>query len=500
MRAAHRDRRGRAGDRRPRRRGDQGRPRGQRAEGHPLHRDRSAGSCPSRTPRSSGRARPAPRPSTTGCGCSAQKINEDRRIGRSIGLRYHDGKPGAIEGLLSRGDRRVGRGHRARLARGRQVRRLERALLLRPLDDGGAPRSWRPSASTSTGSPPASAPSTRSCPGTTWTPGWTRSASGTTGRRRSARRRSPTAGGPPATTAASARPWAPRSRSARPGAACSRSPSSDGPSARRARRRRRPSRSCASATPSGAGCGSPPTATSPARSSGRCGARRCRWRSRPASARTRRSPTSAPPPPVRRARRSTSRSACRVRCDPEAVRAALDAALPEDVAVLDCVEAGEGTGSLADRIDTSVWRVELPGVTLAELQPAVEAFLASDVVTVAKRTKNGLQGHRRARGGDQRVGGRGGRLCHTAHGRPAADARCTTRRRVGRPGCRRRPAPAVARLGPCVRRRAGSTTPEPWPIRSVRTARRAPPPRGARGDLTGGSPGASRRQRHDCQT
>ena len=80
-----------------------------------------------------------------------------------------------------------------------------------------------------------------------------------------------------------------------------------------------------------------------------------------------------------------------VRCEPEAVRAALDAALPEEVAVLDCVEAAEGTGSLADRIDTSVWRVELPGVTLAELQPAVEAFLASDVVTVAKRTKNGLR-------------------------------------------------------------------------------------------------------------
>ena len=37
-----------------------------------------------------------------------QKINEDRRIGKSIGLRYHDGKPGVIEGLLSRGDRRVG--------------------------------------------------------------------------------------------------------------------------------------------------------------------------------------------------------------------------------------------------------------------------------------------------------------------------------------------------------------------------------------------------------
>ena len=56
-----------------------------------------------------GAPRPAPRRSTTGCGSSAQKINEDRRIGRSIGLRYHDGKPGVIEGLLSRGDRRVGR-------------------------------------------------------------------------------------------------------------------------------------------------------------------------------------------------------------------------------------------------------------------------------------------------------------------------------------------------------------------------------------------------------
>jgi radical SAM-linked protein len=80
-----------------------------------------------------------------------------------------------------------------------------------------------------------------------------------------------------------------------------------------------------------------------------------------------------------------------VRCDPEAVRAGLDAALPEDVAVLDCVEAGEGTGSLADRIDTSVWRVELPGVVLEDLQQAVDAFLVAEVVTVAKRTKNGLR-------------------------------------------------------------------------------------------------------------
>jgi radical SAM-linked protein len=78
-------------------------------------------------------------------------------------------------------------------------------------------------------------------------------------------------------------------------------------------------------------------------------------------------------------------------CDPEAVRAALDASLPAEVAILECVEAAEGTGSLADRIDTSVWRVDLPGVEFKELQAAVDAFLASDVVTVAKRTKNGLK-------------------------------------------------------------------------------------------------------------
>ena len=36
-------------------------------------------------------------------------VREDKRYGRAIGFRYHDGKPGIIEGLLSRGDRRVGR-------------------------------------------------------------------------------------------------------------------------------------------------------------------------------------------------------------------------------------------------------------------------------------------------------------------------------------------------------------------------------------------------------
>ncbi|GAA2666883.1 TIGR03960 family B12-binding radical SAM protein [Streptomyces aculeolatus] len=36
------------------------------------------------------------------------RIRADKRHGRAIGFRYHDGKPGIVEGLLSRGDRRVG--------------------------------------------------------------------------------------------------------------------------------------------------------------------------------------------------------------------------------------------------------------------------------------------------------------------------------------------------------------------------------------------------------
>jgi radical SAM superfamily enzyme YgiQ (UPF0313 family) len=40
-------------------------------------------------------------------------IRGDRRYSKAIGFRYHDGKPGIVEGLLSRGDRRVGRVIRA---------------------------------------------------------------------------------------------------------------------------------------------------------------------------------------------------------------------------------------------------------------------------------------------------------------------------------------------------------------------------------------------------
>ena len=42
-----------------------------------------------------------------------EKVKSDRSYGKSIGLRYHEGRPSMVEGLLSRGDRRVGRVIRA---------------------------------------------------------------------------------------------------------------------------------------------------------------------------------------------------------------------------------------------------------------------------------------------------------------------------------------------------------------------------------------------------
>src|SRR5262249_58495528 len=41
--------------------------------------------------------------------------------GRAVGYRYHDGKPSIVEGLLSRGDRRVAKGIRAAWGDGARV-------------------------------------------------------------------------------------------------------------------------------------------------------------------------------------------------------------------------------------------------------------------------------------------------------------------------------------------------------------------------------------------
>lgn len=74
--------------------------------------------------------------------------------------------------------------------------------------------------------------------------------------------------------------------------------------------------------------------------------------------------------------------------DAGAMRAALDAALSPGLDVLDAVIAA-GHGSLADRIDASHWRIELPEVDAPTARAAVDAFTAAEEVLVERMTKQG---------------------------------------------------------------------------------------------------------------
>jgi radical SAM-linked protein len=73
--------------------------------------------------------------------------------------------------------------------------------------------------------------------------------------------------------------------------------------------------------------------------------------------------------------------------DVEALRAALDAALPDGLDIIEAVVAGPG--SLADRMAASAWRIELPGVPVGQLEQAMSRLLAAEEVTVDRMTKNG---------------------------------------------------------------------------------------------------------------
>src|SRR4029453_17873701 len=73
--------------------------------------------------------------------------------------------------------------------------------------------------------------------------------------------------------------------------------------------------------------------------------------------------------------------------DPAGLAAALDAALPDGIDVLAAAVA-EGT-PLADRIDASEWRIELPGVTPDDLGEAVVALQAAEAVVVERVTPSG---------------------------------------------------------------------------------------------------------------
>ncbi len=73
--------------------------------------------------------------------------------------------------------------------------------------------------------------------------------------------------------------------------------------------------------------------------------------------------------------------------DPEVVRAELDAALPDGLAVLEGVLAGPG--GLAERIEASRWRIEVPGLHGEQLRLAAQALLAVPELLVERVTKNG---------------------------------------------------------------------------------------------------------------
>lgn len=76
-------------------------------------------------------------------------------------------------------------------------------------------------------------------------------------------------------------------------------------------------------------------------------------------------------------------------CDPDALRVALDAALPPGLDVVDVVVAR--TPDFAQRLEASLWRVELPDLADGDVQQALDAFLAADEVLVERMTKNGLR-------------------------------------------------------------------------------------------------------------
>jgi radical SAM-linked protein len=74
----------------------------------------------------------------------------------------------------------------------------------------------------------------------------------------------------------------------------------------------------------------------------------------------------------------------------EELRVALDDALPTGLDITEAVEiAATGAGSLADRIEASDWRIELPGVSAETAEGAVNGFLATSEFLVERLTKDG---------------------------------------------------------------------------------------------------------------
>lgn len=75
------------------------------------------------------------------------------------------------------------------------------------------------------------------------------------------------------------------------------------------------------------------------------------------------------------------------RCDPGALRDALDAALPPGLDVVEVLEATPG--ALADRLQAGEWELVLPGTAPEQAAGAVAELLAREEVLVERVTKSG---------------------------------------------------------------------------------------------------------------
>src|SRR6516164_2387510 len=76
--------------------------------------------------------------------------------------------------------------------------------------------------------------------------------------------------------------------------------------------------------------------------------------------------------------------------EPEQVRRALDAALPDGIGVVEVVDAAtSGTRTLAERIAASRWKIVLPQVAEPDLEAAVERLMAQPSVAVERAVKDG---------------------------------------------------------------------------------------------------------------
>jgi len=77
------------------------------------------------------------------------------------------------------------------------------------------------------------------------------------------------------------------------------------------------------------------------------------------------------------------------RCEPEAVRAALDSVLPDGLDIVRAVDAQDcRPGTLAEQMHASLWRLEL-AADPAELAAAVDRLVAAESVPVERLTKDG---------------------------------------------------------------------------------------------------------------